>query len=533
MKEEAQCALDSSWRKSKAQLRSCQGSTVRTNNFSISTRNFNTERAMFNIRKSAAIALTSVVAVSTLMTASAQSTGKNLSSNFTLVNLQAGENSGTIQYVKDDGSQWRSAEPFTLNNLGDQLIKRQYDDGSLTAGSGSVVVSTAGPVGAVVQIQARSPQVPTFGAYVGVSEGAQEASVPLVLRNRTTASGTGNSQIIVQNASETAITAEIILVDGGTGSTTFTKQVPTLQAGQAYEYDLAEEAASNVPDNWFGSATVRASSGGQVAVVSNLFSGAHAMQTFNAFTASKTQWGVPLFASKLANSLSTPVAVQNTGDAPIPAGTVTMSCTKDPAAPGQQTLSFQNATAINPSASYFFNPVTDAAMPALWFGACTVNTGSFPTAVFVQLRTVDGDRAGAHEGIPLDSTATTAVIPLYAKRLTNGFAAAITILNLSTSQPANVTLSYKAGEGKGAECTTSFDKQIPAGGSLIQNMRINGNPNSVPQIADNCFGTLTITSDRPIHAFAQLDLLDELLEPDPGGDPFQAHNAFTIASGAN
>jgi hypothetical protein len=486
---------------------------------------------MFNFRKSAALVLTTVIAASTLMTASAASTPKNLSSNFTLVNLISGANNGQIAYVKPDGSQWRATEPFTLASLGAQLIRRQYEDPNLTAGSGSVVVSTDGPVGAVVQIQARAPQVPTFGAYVGVSEGASQANLPLVLRRRTTASGLGNSQIIVQNASSSQIDVEVVLVNGADGSTTFTKSIPDLNPNAAFEYDLDDEAATNVPDNWFGSATIRTvpADSGQVAVVSNLYSGGHAMQTFNAFTTSKTQWGVPLFASKLANSLSTPVAVQNAGAAVIPANSVTMNCTKDAASPGAQNLSFTNNTAINPSASFFFNPVTDATMPDLWFGACTVNSGAFPTAVFVQLRTVAGDRAGAHEGIPLDSASTTAVIPLYAKRLTNGFAAAITILNLSSGAPANVTLNYLAGEGKGAECTASFQRQIAAGGSLIQNMRINGNPNSVPQIADNCFGTLTITSDVPIHAFAQLDLLDELLNPDPGGDPFQAHNAFTVA----
>jgi hypothetical protein len=490
---------------------------------------------MFHIRKSAALVLTSVIAASTLMTASAASTPKNLSSNFTLVNLISGANNGQIAYVKPDGSQWRATEPFTLAALGSQLIRRQYEDAALSAGSGSVVVSTDGPVGAVVQIQARAPQVPTFGAYNGVSEGADTASVPLVQRHRTTASGQSNSQIIVQNASSSQIDVEIVLVDGQTGATTFTKSIPDLNPNAAFEYDLEEEAATNVPDNWFGSATIRTvpAGSGQVAVVSNLYSGAHAMQTFNAFTSSKTQWGVPLFAVRLANSLSTPVSVQNTGAVAIPAGSVTLSCVKDPAAPGQNNISFQNTTEIGPSASYFFNPVTDQSMPAGWFGACTVNSGTFQTAVFVQLRTVAGDRAGAHEGIPLDSADTTAVIPLYAKRLVNGFAAAITILNLSTTQPANVTLNYLAGEGKGPECTASFQRSIPAGGSLIQNMRINGNPNSVPQIADNCFGTLTITSDRPIHAFAQLDLLDELLNPDPGGDPFQAHNAFTVASTGN
>ena len=486
---------------------------------------------MFKFRKSAALVLTSVIAASTLMSASAASTPKNLSSNFTLVNLVSGENNGQIAYVKPDGTQWRATESFVLNGVGDQTIKRQYNDAALSAGSGSVVVSTDGPVGAVVQIQARPPQLPTYGAYVGVSEGATEANVPLVVRRLSTASGLGNSQIIIQNASSTQIDVEVVLISGSDGSTTFTKTLNDLDPNAAVEYDLDDEAPGNVPEGWFGSATVRSTTaGGEVAVVSNFFTGDHAMQTFNAFTTSKTKWGVPLFASKLANSLSSPVAVQNAGNADIPVQTVTLSCVKDAASPGAPTLEFKNDTLIKPSASFFFNPVTNGAMPEGWFGACTVDSGSFQTAVFVQLRFVAADRAGAHEGIPLDSTATTTVVPLYLKRLTNGFASATTILNLNPNAPANVTLSYKAGEDKGPECTATVNKVIPAGGSLIQNMRINGNANSVPEIADNCFGSLTITSDQPVDAFAQLDVLDDILDPDPGDDPFQAHNAFTVSN---
>jgi len=471
------------------------------------------------------------------MSASAASTPKNLSSNFTLVNLVDGVNNGEIQYVKDNGTQWIAPQTFTLTGLGAQLIKRQYDpaDGNLSAGSGSVVVSTDGPVGAVVQIQARAPQVPTFGAYIGVSEGAATANVPLAERRLGTLSGTGNSQIIVQNASSGTINVDIVLIDGKTGATTFTHHITGLVANQSSSYDLDDESAANVPDGWFGSAKVTSvTAGGAVAVVSNLFSGPHAMQTFNAFTTSKSKWGVPLFAIRLANGLSTPVAVQNAGDTPIPVNGVTLSCVKDPspASIGPATISVKNGTAIGKSAAFFFNPAADTTNfpDALWFGACTVDAGSFQTASFVQLRTIGGDRAAAHEGIPLDSTNKIVVLPLYAKRLTNGFATAITILNLSSSADAHVSLAYKGGTGTAAGCTTSFSKVIPKGGSLIQNLRVNGTPTSVDVIPDNCFGTLTVTSsDQAIDAFAQLDLLDALLPAPPGGDPFQAHNAFTLA----
>jgi len=494
---------------------------------------------MFNIRKSAALVLTAAVAASTLMSASAASTQKSLSSNFTLVNLVNGANNIQISYIKSTGAQWRDPENTALNGLGAQLIRRQYDDTALDSGSGSVVVSSDGPVGAVVQILTRGNQAATFGAYVGVSEGAASANVPLVQRNRQTASGTSNSQVIVQNASNSTIDVDIDLIDGTTGAKTFTHHITGLTSNASAEYDLADESASNVPDGWFGSANVHAlTAGGEVAVVSNLFNGPDTMQTFNAFTASKTRWGVPLFASRLANSLNTPVAVQNVGTTSIPANTVTLSCVKDPASGGSQTLTFKNTTAIGPSQSYFFNPVTDQTIEANWFGACNVDSAAFQTAVFVQLRILNNGRAGAHEGIALDGTDKNVVIPLYAKRLNNGFASAVTILNLGSAE-AHVHLDYKAGDGAAANCVASFDKTIPGGGSLIQNHRLAtnntpaDNPNSVPQLPSNCFGTLTVTSsDQPINAFVQLDLLDDILGAQ-AGDPFQAHNAFTVAAASN
>ncbi len=91
------------------------------------------------------------------------------------------------------GSTWRDAETFAFTSEGDQLIKRQYDQNSgLSAGSGSVVVSAGGKLGAVVQIQARG-QTATSGAYSGATAGAAEANVPLVLKGVNTASGLGNS----------------------------------------------------------------------------------------------------------------------------------------------------------------------------------------------------------------------------------------------------------------------------------------------------------------------------------------------------
>jgi hypothetical protein len=106
-------------------------------------------------RSVAVVSLTMVLVLMASLVASAQSTTKVLSTNFTLVNLSPGSNTVNISYYKQDGSQWRSPEVATLAAQGDQLIRRQYDDTELSSGSGSVVVGGQGALGAVVQIQTR------------------------------------------------------------------------------------------------------------------------------------------------------------------------------------------------------------------------------------------------------------------------------------------------------------------------------------------------------------------------------------------
>ena len=479
-----------------------------------------------NLRKVAAMGfLSSALVLSAALTAGAEPTGattKNLSTNFTLINLETGSNGGTIKYYKADGTTWRADESFTMAAGGDQVIKRQYDPAAgLTSGSGSVVVSASGRLGALVQILSAYPgstAVPTSGAYSGAVEGAANANVPLVIRRLNSASGLVNSQIIVQNTSNVPITADIKLVNPD-GTTRFTKSGVALEIGISFTYDLDNESASNIPDSWFGSAAVStATASGALTVVSNLFSGAHALQTYNAFTTKGQVWLAPLFTVRLANTLSTPISVQNLSATAIPVDGIVVSCIKDAASPGAN-FTMKNVTAVGPTATYNFNPVTDQTMPTGFFGSCRIETTGFDTVAFVQMRVVSGDQAGAYEAIKGDGVNKKVSFPLYAKRLANGLATAITIQNLNKDAAANVSLAYKGSAGLATNCTATFAATIPAGGSLIQNHRT---PAGVTQIGDACFGTLVVTSsDQPIDGFVQLT--DVSGKP---GDTFQAHDGF-------
>ena len=480
------------------------------------------------------------LAAGTNTSAHAASTTKSLSTNFTVVNLSADEATVAASYYKEGtaagtgGDSWTADAAntsFKLAGNGGQKIVRQYTDAVLTAGRGGVILSSDKPLGAIVQISVRTANTAaSSGAYSAISTAADTFYVPLVARRGGSASGTVNSQIIIQNANTTGAANVNVTFSGG-----FVKTL-TVAPGASFYYDLDDEAGLSA--GYFGSAVVSAGAGGQIVVVSNLFSGNDGLQTFNAFpsTSVGSKWLVPLFVSRIANGLNTPVAIQNLSGADMAVGSVTMNCIGDPNYNGGASAAFSktNTTAVVNNASYYFNPVSDLTLPTDWVGACSV-TAPGNSVAFVQLRTVGGTgnpaNAAAHEAINASGTNKRVFVPLVAKRLSNGFATAVTIQNLSGTAAATVSLTYKpsadyvAAGGSAADINVG-PYTIAAGGSLIQNHRTPGNGgtgSSIHNLPDAWFGTLVVTSaNQPIDGFVQLT---NYLAP--AGDTFMAHNVFT------
>jgi hypothetical protein len=122
---------------------------------------------------------------------------------------------------------------------------------------------------------------------------------------------------------------------------------------------------------------------------------------------------------------------------------------------------------------------------------------------------------------------------LVAKRLSNGFATAVTVQNLSESVATTVDITYTPAPeyvdaGGSATPLVLNDLVIPAGGSLIQNHRILTGAGAVPGMPEGWYGTMLVESeDQPINGFVQLTYLDDINPALPGGDNFMAHRAFT------
>jgi hypothetical protein len=515
--------------------------------------------------------LTIITLLGTSSLALGASTTKSLSSNYTLVNLSTCtapatcDAAVTVKYIKDDGSVW-AADPNNTNfnvpgNYG-SVVVRQYSDAIMTEGRGSVVVSSGEPLGSVVQLQTRSG-IPTRGAYSGISQGSSKFYVPIVERKKTTSSGIGNSQIIIQNADSVQITdVTIELIQGSV--TTYTKHTGSLAPGQSFFYDVQEEQPQNVPDEWLGSAVVTAltPATGKLAVVSNFFLGPDAMQTFNAFPVESVgpKWIAPLFFSRLSNGLSTPISVQNLSGDTIPAGGVKLICNEDPSFSNPTThFEVSNPNQIFNNQGYGFNPVptpsgADNLFPMKgWGGSCQIDAGTYNVVALVQMRYVGvaSNGAAAYEAIPVNgSTNKTLVFPLILKRLNNGFATAVAIQNLNlgtdASAIAHVHIKYTPSpteckvdicdqNGDGvitAADTVQYDATIPGAGSLIKNHRLSTGPQAETTldshgnlaIRDGWQGSLVVTSsDQPINGFVQItDYLHF------SGDTFMAHDAFSL-----
>lgn len=486
--------------------------------------------------RSSTLAIVIILLIAT--TVFAGSTTKTLSTNFTLVNFSSEEALVNVEYRLEGGAIWdadNANESFTIPANGQRQI-RQYFDTTMVSGKGSAAISSTQPLGAVVQILARG-QTPSSGAYKGYSSGSSKWYIPLAAHLGISSTGTVNSQVVIQNVGSANVDFSVELISLN-GSTAYTKSVTGLAPNVMYHYDLADEA--NLPSNWFGSAVVSTTSG-SLAVVSNIFLGAHALQTINAFPNEllNNSWEVASFFSKLGNGLNSVVTVQNLSGGTIAAGDITLTCVKDPNSSLPTSFVVSNPAPILNKAAYNFNAYTGgSSYPLGWYGSCTVSSPGSVVA-FVQNRYIGvatNQGAAAYEAVPTGGTDTTMFVPLIAKRLSNGFASVVTIQNL-TSNPGLVTLTYVPSK---TECAVSIcdrnsdgvltvadnivvpDLPIAANGSIMRNHRLVSGANVEPLMPSSWVGSLQVTSDVAINGFVQLTNYLYTY-----GDTFMTHGIFT------
>jgi hypothetical protein len=126
--------------------------------------------AKMSARIAAFIAVFAIV-LSVVSPSNGQATAKTLSTNITLVNLGTSSASVSVGFYQVGGAAWITGpsqfEPFALAANGGQRVVTQYFDPVMTGGRGSAVIASDQPLGSMVQLLARPPQVATQGAYIG------------------------------------------------------------------------------------------------------------------------------------------------------------------------------------------------------------------------------------------------------------------------------------------------------------------------------------------------------------------------------
>ena len=453
--------------------------------------------------------------------ARAASATKTLSTNFTIVNLGSAPTVVTAAYYKQDGSPW-TGSIFTSFNLGPgaNSVVRQYFDTGLSAGQGSVILSsTAQPIAAVIQEQARN-QAPSDAAYSAVSTPSSIYYVPFVSRHGSSAAGVANSVIVIQNTSAAPIDVSVQLVARPPSAVSFLKTITQIPAFSSNSYDL--ELQGELGENFWGSAKVStATAGGSLAVMTNMFSGLDSLIAYNGFPQGSTSWFIPYLYIRLANTLTTSIILQNIDGAPIPANDISMTCVKDPTSPGTN-FPVNNDLEIPVNGAYGFNTLTDTTRfsQAGWYGGCKLTSASGKQFVTViQYRKTANKGMSAYEAVLGSLTSSKVTIPLIAKRLANGFATSVALQNLGATD-ATVTLTYTP-EGGGTPIIRS-GVLISANGSIQRNFRLVETES--PDIPDGWVGSLTVTSDGPAHpiaAFVGNWKFDESI-----GDTMQAYLGF-------
>ena len=448
-------------------------------------------------------------------TAIAAATTKSFSSNYTLVNLGGDTAAVTASYLAPDGTEWGSSifKSFSIPPGVNQIV-RQYWDTGLTSGRGSVVIASSQPLGALVQEIVRTG-VPSSGAYTGIDAPSATWYIPMISRMGSSATGTANSQIVVQNVGTADVDFTVVMTAYGAVVPTYTKSFTGLEAGASVLYDIQEE--TNLPSGFFGSAVVSTTSG-SLGVVSHLFFGADSLMAFNGFAAADDVWYIPLLYIRLGNSLTTSLAIQNLSGTTIPVDDLTLFCTKDASVPGAPTITLHNHTAIDNNDAYTFNTLTDTTRfpDAGWQGSCKISSATGKdTVVLIMYRYVANSQQAAYGAVPGSLTSTNVSIPLVAKRLANGYANVVTVQNLSSST-ANVTITYTPTGGGTPIVRTGLT--IGAGESLIRNFRLS--PTELPEIGDGWEGSMSVSSDQPIAAYVANTYLN------PSGDQFMAYLGF-------
>jgi hypothetical protein len=310
--------------------------------------------------------------------------------------------------------------------------------------AGSAVVSSDQKVAAIVNLV--SPDISlSFGgeAYVGVSEGSTNVSLPLLFKDYFNFSTFFN----VQNVGSSTATVEVTYVGQigeGTTKTDFgplTTDPVQIAAGAAFRFD--QDANPDIPDDFIGSATVT-STGSDIAAV-GVQVGTTTALVYNGFSSGSTFPVFPLVNTNRFN-FETGIAMQNRGTedtevtvtyTPSVEGT---ACTETKTIPAGESATF----AIDAFRITIAGETCANGEAFLGSGEVTANSTNQPLVAAVnQLNqaTVDGgNKGGTYTAFDSAGGSQTVVFPLIQDRFF-GYFTGLSITNVG-DVATTVTCSF-------------------------------------------------------------------------------------------
>jgi hypothetical protein len=419
----------------------------------------------------ATLGLAALAAIAPVKPAAAQ--GFQFSSSFQVQNLSTTAANISIAFYDLGGTSAAVSVDDSIPGSGQKTYATLPS--AVQAGfNGSAVISSDQRVAAIVNINSPSLSQLTFGgeAYVGVTEGSQTASLPLLFKG----SFGFNSFFNVQNVGQTATNVTVTYAGGGL-SAPVVKPAQQVAPGAAVRFDVGGDAG--LPAGFNGSATITSSASEIAAVATHV--GPSTVLIYNSFAAGSQ---APVFPLVNANNSGyiTGIAVQNRG---ATASNVTMSytpslagtaCTETKSVPAGGSAFF----AIEAFATTDPTPSEDnCANGATFIGSARVTANSANVEL---VGTVDQVNSAARKGgtytgfNPADAT-NTVVYPLINDR-NFGFFTGLSMVNTS-----NVATTI--------ECVYSGtpvrqSASVPAGGTFT--------PVQVNQIANGYNGSGVCTS---------------------------------------
>jgi hypothetical protein len=355
----------------------------------------------------------------------AQAQSITFSSSFQVQNLSTTTANINIAFYQLEGTSAAASIDDTIAGSS-QKTYATLPAGVPAGFNGSAVISSDQRVAAIVNVN--SPDLTlTFGgeSYVGVTEGSQSVSLPLLFKG----SFGFNSFVNVQNVGQTS-TQVTITYSGGGLTSPLAKPAVTIAPGAAFRFDQAAEAG--LPAGFNGSAIVTSTASDIAAVVSQV--GPTTILGYNGFAAGTTNPTLPLVNTNNFGFV-TGISLQNTGDT---ATNVTVSYT--PSAAGAACTETLNIPArgtgffaINAFAANDPTPSDDTcANGATFVGSArvTTNSASMPLVGVVNQLNSATRKGGSYSSFDAASATSTVVYPLINDR-NFGFFTGISLVNVS------------------------------------------------------------------------------------------------------